>query len=171
MKKNIVNIILGIILILFGVIFIFAPASSFSTIILFVGILIILFGVIKLISTLKVPGVFGYSIYSAVISILFGIILIAFKESTVKLIVNLIGIWLLISGISGLILLIKSNAKGSILVRPISKIIIGFVCLMLPIIPVTITGIFIGVILIIAGASMLTTEDEDEVVYKVKVKK
>ena len=38
-------------------------------------------------------------------------------------------------------------------------------------IPVVATGVFIGIVLILSGISTITNEKNDEVIYKVKVKK
>ena len=172
MKNNSINILLGIIFILFGVIFVFAPESIFETIVMVAGIIIILFGVFRIISSSKTDdSLKSYMITTSVISIIFGIILIVYRGATIKLIASLIGIWFLISGISSLLLMLKSNIKDKRIAKPIIKSSIGLVSLLVPIIPIAAAGITIGIILIFAGVSILTKKKEDEVVYKVKVKK
>ena len=172
MKDNSINILLGIIFILFGVIFVLAPESVFETIVMIAGIIIILFGVVRIISSSKIDNSLkSYMTATSVISIIFGIILIVYRGATIKLIAALIGIWFLLSGISSLLLMLKSNVKDKRIVKPIIKILRGLVSLLVPIIPVAAAGITIGIILIFAGVSILTTKKEDEVIYKVKVKK
>ena len=157
MKDNNINIILGIIFILFGFIFIFVPESVFETVVMVSGIVLVAFSLLKLGATIKTDSPLrAYGITTSIIGILFGTILIIYKVATIKLIAILIGIWFLLSGLSSLLLMLKANNKGAILIKPIIKIAIG---------------VTIGIILIFAGVSILSTKKEDEVVYKVKVKK
>lgn len=172
MKDNSVNVLLGIIFMIFGLIFIFAPNEVFGSIILVAGSIIIFFAIIKIINLLKMKdSIVSYSVTSSIVSLIFGIILVVYRDATVRLLVELIGIWFLISGISSLILVFKTGLSGKYILKPISKIVIGFISFVLPVISVSITGIIIGVILIFAGISIFTTKKEDEVIYKVKVKK
>lgn len=172
MKENGANVLLGIIFVIFGFIFAFAPNEAFGSIILVAGLIIVFFAIIKLITLLRMKdSIVSYSITSSVVSLIFGIVLVIYRDATVKLLVELIGIWFLISGISSLILAIKSGLSGNYILKPISKIIIGLISFILPMVSVSITGIIIGAILILAGISIFTTKREDEVIYKVKVKK
>lgn len=172
MKDNSINILLGIIFILFGIIFVFAPASIFETIVMIAGIVIILFGVFRLVMTLKIEGSLkNYMLATSIICIIFGIILIIYRAATIKLIASLIGIWFLISGLLSLLFLLRSNVQDKRIIKSIIKTVIGLISFLVPVIPIAAAGIAIGIILIFAGVSILTTKKEDEVVYKVKVKK
>ena len=133
---------------------------------------LIVFGLLRILSTMNSEESYkAYSTVTAVLSIIFGILLIIYRDTTIKIIAGLIGIWFLLSGISALLLMLKSNMKGKILVKPICKIVIGIISLIVPIIPISFAGIIVGVILILAGTSILTTKKEEEVIYKVKIKK
>ena len=172
MKGNSTNILLGIIFILFGIIFFFVPEGIFQTVVMIAGIIIILFGIIKMIMAISSnDSQRSYLITTSVLGIICGIILIVYRAATVKLISILIGISFFISGLSSLLFMLKSNVKGKILVKPIVKILIGLIAIMVPIVPIKMTGIVIGIILVVAGISILTTKKEDMVIYKVKVKK
>ena len=165
-------VILGIIFILFGFIFIFVPESVFETVVMVSGIVLVAFSLLKLGATIKTDSPLkAYGITTSIIGILFGTILIIYKVATIKLIAILIGIWFFLSGLSSLLLMLKANNKGAILIKPIIKIAIGVIALLVPAIPIMAAGITIGIILIFAGVSILSTKKEDEVVYKVKVKK
>ena len=83
----------------------------------------------------------------------------------------LLGLWFLISGISSLIMLIKANVDNRELYKPILKIIVGTIAFIAPVIPVVTAGLVIGIVLIIAGVTTFINSNEDEVIYKVKVKK
>lgn len=113
----------------------------------------------------------SYSIGSSIISLIFGIILTTNTEGAVKLIPVLLGIWLLISGLSSLIFALKVTKDNKALVTPVTKVILGIIAFALPAIPVIATGIFIGIILILSGITTLTNKNDEEVIYKVKVKK
>ena len=79
MKDNKSNILLGIIIILFGVVFLIAPESVFSSIVMIAGILTIMFGLIRILGAMREDSSYkSYSIVSAIFSIIFGVILIRF---------------------------------------------------------------------------------------------
>lgn len=167
------NVLLGVIVILFGFIFLVSPQSVFSTIVVFAGIVCISFGLLRILATMKEDSNYNktYSFFSAILSIAFGIILIVYRQKTIMVVAEVLGVCLLISGISSLQLMLKNNMKGNVLVKPISKIIIGSVSLFVPMAPAVVAGTIIGIILILAGLSIITTKKEEEVVYKVKIKK
>ena len=172
MKDNNMNVILGIIFIVFGFIFCLAPESVFASIVMVAGMLVIVFGLLRLLGSMNGEDSYkAYSIVTAILCIVFGALLIVYRDSTIKIIAELIGVWLLLSGISSVLIMLKSNMKGKILIKPIVKIVIGIVALLIPIIPISFAGIVIGVILILTGISILTTKKEEEVIYKVKIKK
>lgn len=172
MKENNMNVLLGIIVIIFGLIILLAPESVFASLVMIAGVLVIIFGLMRVLGAMRDDSESkSYSITSALLSILFGIILIIYRDTTIKVLAELVGIWFLISGVSSLLFMLKSNLKGKILIRPITKIVIGLVSVFIPIIPVTFAGIIVGIILILAGVSIITTKKEEKTIYKVKVKK
>ena len=172
MKDNSTNIFLGIIIIIFGLVFLIAPESVFASIILIAGILIIIFGLLKVLGAMKEDSNYkAYTTVSAIFSIVFGALLIIYRDTTIIVLAELVGIWFLLSGIFTLLMMLKSNIKDKLLAKPIIKILIGIVTLTIPALPIKIAGIMIGIILILAGLSILTTKKEEEVIYKVKIKK
>ena len=167
MKDNNTNVLLGIIIIVFGIVFCLAPESAFSSIVMVAGMLVIVFGLLRLLSTMNGEDEYKtYSTATAVLCIIFGILLIIYRDTTIKIIAGLVGIWFLLSGISSLLIMLKSNMKGKILVKPICKIAIGIIALIVPAIPISFAGIVVGIILILAGASILTTKKEEEQLKK-----
>lgn len=166
------NILLGIIFIIFGVLFIFSPQSIFELIVFISGIIVVLISISKILISSKEKNEYSsYGITTGIIGLIIGIILIVFKEKTVLTVAELVGLYLLISGISSLLLMIRSNLKGNMLAKPIIKIIIGLISFTMPFIPTMWAGIIIGIILVLTGITILTTKKEEEIIYKVRVKK
>lgn len=164
--------ILGGILTIFGIIFLISPQGTFESIVLAAGIILIAYSLLGIISAILSKSPYGaYSVSGSIIALIIGIILSSHTEEAVKLIPVLLGIWLLISGISKLIITTKFTKDIKVIANPITKIIIGIIALALPVIPLVATGIFIGIILIFAGVTTIINAKEDEVVYKVKIKK
>lgn len=172
MSKKTWNYIFGSLLILFGVIFIISPQGTFETIVLTAGIILITYSVLRIISviTSKDP-LASYSIGSPIISLVFGIIIASNTESAVKFIPMLLGIWLFITGLSTLIFTIKATKDTKSLISPITRTILGLISFALPVIHIVTVGLFIGIILILSGINTITNIKNEEVIYKVKVKK
>lgn len=173
MKEKVWNYMLGTILILFGITFMIYAESAFGTIALIAGIVIITFSTLKLIISLKNTNVTStLPMITSIIGIIFGIILVTNAKQAIETITSLIGIWFLIGGISKLLILTKTNAKSQELGKPIFKIIIGAIAFITPVIITQAAGYVVGIILILAGiATFMNSKDEEEIVYKVKVKK
>ena len=172
MKKNTWTYILGFLLIFFGIMFIISPTGTFRSIVLVAGIVLIVYSVIGIKRGLLSKDLYSsYFIGGYVIGLIFGIILATHTEGAIKLVSILLGIWLFISGLSPLIMAIKTKADSKIIISLLPKVIIGLIALLLPIIPVITTGIFVGVILILSGITTITNAKNDEIIYKVKVKK
>lgn len=164
--------ILGGFLIIFGILFIFSPANTFETIVLIAGVSIILFNVIRILFALKSDNPYAaYSITGSIVGVIFGFILISSRDTAIKVIPVLLGVWLLVTGISSFLFLFKSHANSGLIVRPVLKIILGAITFALPIIPVIATGIVLGIILVLAGVTSIVNVKDEEVIYKVKVKK
>lgn len=172
MSKKIGSIIFGILLIVFGLIFIISPESAFETIVLIAGISLVVYGGLKIIFALKSSNPYAsYFLAGSIFSIIFGFILISNQSAAIKVIPIILGIWLLISGITTLLFLVKTGSDKKLIVRPIFKIIVGAIAFLLPVIPIIATGIVLGIILILSGITTLVNIKDEEVVYKVKVKK
>lgn len=172
MNKKVSSYIFGALLIVFGLIFILSPESAFETIVLIAGISLIVYGGLKILLALKSDNPYAsYTVAGSIFSIIFGIVLIGNQNAAIKVIPILLGIWLLISGITTLLFLIKTNSDKKLIIRPVLKIIVGAIAFLLPVIPIIATGIVLGVILILSGITTIMNIKDEEVVYKVKVKK
>lgn len=172
MNKKVSSYIFGALLIVFGLIFILSPESAFETIVLIAGISLIVYGGLKILLALKSDNPYAsYTVAGSIFSIIFGIVLIGNQNAAIKVIPILLGIWLLISGITTLLFLLKTNSDRKLIIRPVLKIIVGAIAFLLPVIPIIATGIVLGVILILSGITTIMNIKDEEVVYKVKVKK
>lgn len=172
MNKKVSSYIFGALLIVFGLIFILSPESAFETIVLIAGISLIVYGGLKILLALKSDNPYAsYTVAGSIFSIIFGIILIGNQDAAIRVIPILLGIWLLISGITTLLFLLKTNSDRKLIIRPVLKIIVGAIAFLLPVIPIIATGIVLGVILILSGVTTIMNIKDEEVVYKVKVKK
>lgn len=172
MNKKVSSYIFGALLIVFGLIFILSPESAFETIVLIAGISLIVYGGLKILLALKSDNPYAsYTVAGSIFSIIFGIILIGNQNAAIKVIPILLGIWLLISGITTLLFLLKTNSDRKLIIRPVLKIIVGTIAFLLPVIPIIATGIVLGVILILSGITTIMNIKDEEVIYKVKVKK
>lgn len=111
MNKKVSSYIFGALLIVFGLIFILSPESAFETIVLIAGISLIVYGGLKILLALKSDNPYAsYTVAGSIFSIIFGIILIGNQNAAIKVIPILLGIWLLISGITTLLFLLKTNS-------------------------------------------------------------
>ena len=166
------NIILGIIFILFGLLFIFAPQSIFELIVLISGVIVLIISISKILVSLKEKNeLSSYGIVTGIFGIIIGIILIIFKQKTVLTVAELVGVYLLISGISSLLFMLRVNMSSNMFIKPIIKIVIGIISFTMPFVPTMWAGILIGIILVLTGVTIINTKKEEEVIYKVRVKK
>ncbi len=166
------NIILGIIFILFGLLFIFAPQSIFELIVLISGVIVLILSISKILISLKEKNeLSSYGIVTGIFGIIIGIILIIFKQKTVLTVAELVGVYLLISGISSLLFMLRVNMSSNMFIKPIIKIVIGIISFTMPFVPTMWAGILIGIILVLTGVTIINTKKEEEVIYKVRVKK
>lgn len=172
MSKKAWTYIFGALLILFGIVFLVSPQGTFASIVLVAGIILIVYAAIGIISAIVSQNpLASYTIGGSVLGLIFGIILVTNTEAAVKVVPIVLGIWLFISGLSSLIFTTKVTKETKALVGPITRIILGVIAFALPVIPVVGAGIFLGIVLILSGISTITNEKNDEVIYKVKVKK
>ena len=172
MNNKKLTYVFGALLIALGVIFILSPKGVFESIVLFGGIAIIAFSALGiLVSIFGKDASSSYFLGSSILGLIFGIILVSNTSSAVNIIPGLLGIWLFISGLSTTILMSKSGSNLVSMTTPITRMILGLICFSAPIIPISIFGIFIGVVLILSGINTITNVKSEEIVYKVKVKK
>ena len=172
MNNKTITYIMGAVLIALGVIFIISPKNTFESIVLFGGIAIIAFSSIGiLLSFFGKDASSSYYIGSSVLGLIFGIILVINTDSAVKIIPILLGIWLFISGLSTTMFMSKTGSSLVSMTTPITRMILGLICFIAPVIPISIVGIYIGIVLVLSGINTITNVKNEEVVYKVKVKK
>ena len=164
--------VFGALLIALGVIFILSPKEVFESIVLFGGIGIIVFCVIGIIYTFFFFfSASSYLLGSFILGLIFGIILVANTDSAIKVVPVLLGIWLFITGLSTTLYMSKMNTKLVDMAVPITRLLLGLICFIAPVIPISIVGIYIGIVLVLSGINTITNVKNEEVVYKVKVKK
>ena len=172
MDKKIWTYVLGGLLIGFGVIFIISPTEAFESIVVASGIVLIIYNAIKIISAIKSDNPYAsFGMTGSIIGIVFGFVLIGNKEAAIKVIPVVLGMWLLVTGLTTLLFTLKTSTNKNMLTKPVIKIILGAITLLLPVIPVIATGIVLGIILVLSGVTTITNAKEEVVVYKVKVKK
>ena len=172
MKNKTWDIVLGLLVILFGISFLVSPVSAFGTIVYIAGLMLIIFNVARIITAYKSNSNFLLSgMTSYIVGIVFGLILIGNRKNAVEIIPVFIGLWFLIGGLSKLLVLLKRSKDIKILYKPIIEMAVGLIVVILPIIPVVAAGLIIGIILIMSGVTIIIGREEEKTVYKVKVKK
>ena len=172
MDKRIWTYVLGALLIGFGVVFILSPTEAFESIVVAAGSILIIYNIFKIVGAIKSNNPYAsLGITGSVIGVVFGLVLIGNKEAAIKVIPVILGMWLLVTGITSLLFMIKVSINKNVLAKPVLKIILGAITLVLPVIPVIATGIVLGIILVLSGITTITNAKDEEVVYKVKVKK
>lgn len=178
MKNNFWNYVLGILFILGGIVLIFKPNFSFQSLVYYVGVVLLITGIFRVIMSIighesfLLPG--NYFLGGA-LNALFGIILMINKEAAVNLIPTILGLWLIISGVSGLALVINGKRvtkqiNSRYLIENILKLVLGIIIMTTPIITVIFVGWVLGIILIIVGIAIIYNAYTSKNVYKVKIK-
>lgn len=173
MEKVKSSYIIGFLFIVFGIMFVLSPNGTFENIVFVFGLLAIIIGGFKILYSLKSDNVFAsLNITGALLSIIFGIVLIVNREIAVKVIPIFIGGYLFVSSLPTLIFLIKNNSNKALVSKALLKTLIGALMLVLPALQVAFFGIVLGAFLILSGVTMIMNAKEDEeVIYKVRVKK
>ncbi len=163
---------LGAVLIILGLIFIISPSGVFETIVSVGAIIIIGFSILGIVnSVIGKNNSYPYYLGSSILGLIFGIVLFNNADSAIKTIPVILGLWLFISGLSTTIFMSKSGSSLVSMTSPITRVILGLICFISPVIPISIVGIYIGAILILSGINTITNVKNEEVIYKVKVKK
>ncbi len=170
MSNNKISNVLGALLIAIGVIFIISPKGTFESIFLFVGIFIIAISTMFLIFSIVNKESMNYYLGASIFGLLMGIMLTSNTDFAVKFVPVFFGLWLFISGLTTIIMN-KDVSNLKKLVSPITRIVLGIICFGTPIIPISIFGIFIGIVLVLSGINIITNANNSTTVYKVKVKK
>lgn len=93
----------GVLAILFGILALLWPAITVLVLVLSLGIYAILDGVLALTpgGRLRVPGVTPLRVALAVLSILFGLVLLVWPAKTAAALVVVVGVWAVVSGVFG----------------------------------------------------------------------
>ena len=162
MKEKVLKIIGNLLLILGGFYLIFSPSNTFSSIVYVIGLLLVIYGGIIVVYSLIDKDsltVFGNVLFSGLINILLGIILMVNKNGTIMMLSRLLGVWLIVKSLFSLSLYYGSNIKDK-------KEIITT-----PIISIIFTGTIIGIICVLIGVYNFYDMYTNKSVYKVKIKK
>lgn len=173
MERKNSSFITGVLFIVFGIMFILSPKSVFESIVYFAGLVVVVHGLLKIYFSVKSTNPYA-SLYTtgAILSVMFGFILIANRDIAVNVIPVILGGFLLVTSLPTFIFLVKSNSNRKLIIKSLLKVLVGFCALALPILPVTIFGIVLGVVLILSGVTtIMNFKQEEEVIYKVRVKK
>lgn len=178
MTKKIWTYIIAILCIIGGVYLIIKPTLSFETLVYYIGLVLLLTGIIKVLASLIIKESFllpGNYFFGGILNGLFGIILMNNKSTAVNIISTIIGLWLIISGVSGLALILnlkrnKNIIDNNLLITNILKLILGIIVLTTPIITIVFTGWVLGLILILVGIIMIINSFKNNKIYKVKIK-
>lgn len=172
MEKKLLTYIQGFLLIIFGVLFIINPQGVFGSIVLIAGILILLVSAFKAIAILRSKDPYmSFGFMGSLIGVIFGLVLITNRDDAIKVIPVMLGLWFLVTGITSLMFVMKSSRDKTLIGKSVLKIVLGLISFLLPVIPVVGAGIVIGVFLIISGVMTFVNMKDEEVIYKVKVKK
>ena len=173
MKNRIIKYIIGLVFIVGGIMLLISPNSGINTIVSYIGAVLLATGVLKIIYAIfNKVYVKDNSLFSGIVNVVFGIILLFNSEGTTKFISILIATWLILNSVSSLFVLLNlKNVSGRLLSINILKLLLGIMIITTPIITWVFTGIFVGIILIFIGFYIIVSYKEEKTVYKVKVKK
>ena len=170
MKDKTTDIIMAILVIIFGISLVLWAEDLTNFISIIIGILITLYGINKIINNFKYQE-YSSNIIFGIISLVFGIFLIINSNFLKELISFIIGIYILLIGINSLITILKiskyskTNYNKSIILTIIG-IIIGFLCLIGKFIVPDFFLRFIGILIICFGIiNLLNTIMIDKTIY------
>ena len=152
----------GFIAILFGLLLLFFTKEFIQTTIFYFGLLILITGVILLLTTFyylkKNRNVTMLTIQS-IVSITFGLIVMAFPQKSFELFLMLIGIWIATIGILQLVILFfmrKLLANGLILlINGLLTIVLGIIIFFHPFEIADTIGKLVGIFAIVFGITMI----------------
>ena len=175
MKEKVLKIIGNLLLILGGFYLIFSPSNTFSSIVYVIGLLLVVYGGIIVVYSLIDKDsltVFGNVLFSGLINILLGIILMVNKNGTIMMLSRLLGVWLIVKSLFSLSLYYGSNIKDKKeIITDLVKLVLGIVILTTPIVSIIFTGTVMGIICVIIGVYNFYDMYTNKSVYKVKIKK
>jgi uncharacterized membrane protein HdeD (DUF308 family) len=158
-----VKLILGLIGVIFGIIFILAPGVTWLTMAVLVGAFLMLVGFVFLFGGLVGDGAKGKERWLAVIigilGILAGMIAAVFPGLTTLIIMVILGVWLILLGVTEMIgdkeaQIAAGETKGLKTLRVITGMLdvaIGFIFIMVPVAGAVVVSWFVGLLLLILG--------------------
>lgn len=174
MTKKVWTYIVGILLIVGGVLLFLSPEQTLNNLIYYFGLILLITSIVKILSML-INKLGSYFYFGSILNLLFGIILMNNSDMTLRLISIFIGIWLILSASSGLIVILnlkgRNTIDNSLLATNILKLILGIIVLVVPSITSIFTGVLLGIILILIGIYTIFNDKKTTNVYKVKIKK
>ncbi len=173
--KRIIQYLIGVICIVFGIMFIVKPEQSFTQLVYYFGVCVLIVGIFKTIGAIISKNYFavGYSVLGGVVTFLIGLVLMINAEAMVNSLPWVIGISLVISSLIPLIFMFSTHAlfiHKYLLCRYIVMLILGILIMTTPIVTFLFSGIAFGIIAIVVGIYQFVSYEDDEVVYRVRVK-
>lgn len=162
-KESKLSLILtGIASIVLGCIFFANPTGVTVSIVQIIGWVSIIAGVLGIIGAWQSPGPItaGIDMYMGIVAVLFGILLVNMPGLFVSWLIVLLGIFVVINGITALSAASAMHAiniagTGSQTVVAILQIILGIVLVCSPFALVNVVGTVAGVVLILNGAGTI----------------
>ena len=173
--KKILTIIASIIIMISGVYALMTPTETFMGVAGYLVGVMILFDAIANISiwaeAKKYVEVSGWYLASAILSLIFGIVIIVSMSMQLAIdfiIIYMVAVWIIIMGILRIALAVrmkqymdkipvfKNNRWIIVLCLGILMVLFGIVCICNPVILSTMLGILIGLMLLVIGSSLLT---------------
>ena len=168
-------ILMGLLMVIGGVYCLFTPVTTFLATGYVVGVIIFcdaIGNIVAWVNAKTYVEVSGWYLANAIISLIFGIVVIVSLRMQIAVdmfIVYAIAIWVIILGISRISLAIrmkklieklpkvfKNNKWGYVLALGILMVIFGLLCMIRPVVLSSMLGVFIALIMIFAGASLIT---------------
>jgi len=154
----------GIILVILGIIALVVPVMATFAVEIVIGWVVLLSGIVGLISTFRMrsaPG-FWWSLFSAILGIAAGVILLAWPLSGVFSLTLILTVFLLFEGVASIMLALhhRRNASGNwgmLLASGIIDLILAaFIFLGLPGTAVWILGLVVGVNMLFGGSALIS---------------
>ena len=173
MKEKISEIIVNVILALFGVFLIFWAEEVTNFFSILAGIVITAYGITKIVSYFNDDKDIANLILGVIIIVLGGVLI--FKATFLRELLSfIVGIYILISAVASLTVAIKFMAKNSIILSSIC-IVIGFLCIigkfLLPDVFLQIIGVMLVAYSIINIINLILLKDnKPKITSKKKVK-
>lgn len=151
----------GIIALLFGLFALFVPETATKTIAIYFGIVLIAggsIGVIAGIRNMKMGQAYMSTLITSIISILIGILVVAYTRQSLQIFAIIIGIWAIALGLVQLIIslnLLAGKQKNVMLFNSIITLLFGLILFFNPFGSVVALVFLVGILAIIFGAVLI----------------